>query len=111
MTMILAPRLAAFFRKVAATGWFCSGRAPMMILQSLSLAAPKGAVTAPEPMPSINTTTEEAWPRRVQRSKVLVRKGVRHSFWERKGYTFHPLDAPTHASPLEHVDHGTASCR
>ena len=81
--MILAPRLAAFLRKVAATGWFCSGRAPMMIMQSLSLAAVKGAVTAPEPMPSISAATEEAWQSRVQWSTLLVWKAVRISLWNR----------------------------
>src|SRR3546814_7191529 len=75
--MILAPRLAAFFRKVAATGWFCPGRAPMMIMQSLSLAAMKGAVTAPEPMPSLSAATEEAWHSRVQWSTLLVWTAVR----------------------------------
>ena len=48
ITISLAPRLAAFLRKVAATGWFSAGRAPMTMMQSLSLAAVNGAVTAPE---------------------------------------------------------------
>jgi hypothetical protein len=55
----------------------------MMIMQSLSLAAVKGAVTAPEPMPSISAATEEAWHSRVQWSTLLVWKAVRISFWKR----------------------------
>ncbi len=78
-----APRLAAFFKKVAATGWFCPGRAPITMMHSASAAAVKGAVTAPEPMPSIKAETEEAWHSRVQWSTLLVRKPVRTSFWNR----------------------------
>ena len=37
MTISLAPRLAAFLRKVAATGWFSAGRAPMTMMQSAVL--------------------------------------------------------------------------
>ena len=66
MTISLAPRLAAFLRKVAATGWFSAGRAPMTMMQSLSLAAVNGAVTAPELSPSISAATDEAWHSRVQ---------------------------------------------
>ena len=42
-----------------------------------------GAVTAPEPMPSISAATEEAWQSRVQWSTLLVPKPVRTSFWNR----------------------------
>ena len=83
MMMSLAPRLAAFLRNVAATGWFCSGLAPMTMMQSLSLAAVKGAVTAPEPMPSINAATDEAWHSRVQWSTLLVPNPVRTNFWNK----------------------------
>ncbi len=51
--------------------------------QSESAAAVKGAVTAPEPIPSISAATEEAWQRRVQWSTLLVPKPVRTSFWNR----------------------------
>ncbi len=66
MTMSVAPRFTAFLKKVAATGWFSVGLAPMTMMTSASLAAVKGAVTAPEPMPSISAATEEAWQSRVQ---------------------------------------------
>ena len=83
MTISLAPRLAAFLRKVAATGWFSAGRAPMTMMQSASLAAVNGAVTAPELRPSISAATEEAWHSRVQWSTLLVPKPWRISFWNR----------------------------
>ena len=66
ITISLAPRLAAFLMNVAATGWFSAGRAPMTMMQSLSLAAVNGAVTAPEFSPSISAATDEAWHSRVQ---------------------------------------------
>ncbi len=53
-------------KKVAATGWFSVGLAPMTMMTSASFAAMKGAVTAPEPMPSISAATDEAWQSRVQ---------------------------------------------
>ena len=40
--------------------------APMTMITSASSAAVKGAVTAPEPIPSISAATEEAWHSRVQ---------------------------------------------
>ena len=46
-------------------------------------AAMKGAVTAPEPMPSSSAATEAAWQSRVQWSTLLVPKPVRTSFWNR----------------------------
>jgi len=39
--------------------------------------------TAPEPMPSNNAATDEAWHNRVQWSTLLVRNPVRISFWKR----------------------------
>ncbi len=38
----------------------------MAMMTSASLAAVNGAVTAPEPIPSINAATDEAWHSRVQ---------------------------------------------
>ena len=70
-------------KKVAATGWFSVGLAPITMITSASLAAVKGAVTAPEPMLSISAATEEAWHSRVQWSTLLVPKPVRTSFWNR----------------------------
>ena len=52
--------------KVAATGWFTVGLAPMTMITSASIAAANGAVTAPEFSPSINAATDEAWHSRVQ---------------------------------------------
>ena len=83
MTMSFAPRSAAFLKKVAATGWFSVGLAPMTMITSASAAAVNGAVTAPEPMSSSRPATEEAWHSRVQWSTLLVPKPVRTSFWNR----------------------------
>src|SRR5260221_582349 len=60
ITKILAPRFAACLKKVAATGWFSVGRAPMRMMTSASAAAVNGADTAPEPMPSIKAATDDA---------------------------------------------------
>ena len=65
-TISLAPRLTAFLMKVAATGWFAVGLAPITKIVSASSAAENGAVTAPEPMPSNSAATDEAWQSRVQ---------------------------------------------
>ena len=83
ITKIWAPRLAACLKKVAATGWFSVGRAPITMITSASAAAVKGAVTAPEPIPSISAATEEAWQSLVQWSTLLLPKPVRTSFWNR----------------------------
>ena len=64
--MSLAPRFAACLKKVAATGWFSVGLAPMIITTSACSTSLKVAVTAPEPMPSISAATDEAWHSRVQ---------------------------------------------
>ncbi len=69
--------------KVAATGWFTVGLAPMTMMISASSAAAKGAETAPELRPSISAATELAWQRRVQWSTLLEPKPVRTSFWKR----------------------------
>ena len=67
MTISLAPRcLTAFLMKVAATGWFTVGFAPMTMITSASSAAANGAVTAPEFSPSISAATDDAWHSRVQ---------------------------------------------
>ena len=83
ITMSVAPRFTAFLKKVAATGWFSVGLAPITTITSASSAAMKGAVTAPEPMPSSRPATDEAWQRRVQWSTLLVANPVRTSFWKR----------------------------
>ena len=66
MTMSLAPRLAACLKKVAATGWFSVGLAPMTMMTSEFLHSLKVAVTAAEPTPSSSAATDEAWHSRVQ---------------------------------------------
>src|ERR1700694_2718736 len=66
ITISLAPRLAAFLMKVAATGWFTVGLAPITMMTSASIAAENGADTAPEFRPSIRAATDEAWHSRVQ---------------------------------------------
>ena len=84
MTISLAPRsLTAFLMKVAATGWFTVGFAPMTMITSASSAAANGAVTAPEFNPSIKAATDEAWHSRVQWSTLFDPKPVRTSFWNR----------------------------
>ena len=83
MTMSVLPDLAAFFMKVAATGWLIVGRAPMMTMTSASATSATGFETAPEPSVWSRAATEEAWHRRVQWSTLLVRKPVRTSFWNR----------------------------
>ena len=83
MTISLAPRLAAFLRKVAATGWFSVGRAPMTMMQSLSLAAVKGAVTAPE-FEALHQRRDGggvAQPRAVV--DIVGAEALRISFWNR----------------------------
>ena len=69
--------------KVAATGWFTVGLAPMTMMTSASRAALKGALTAPELTPSISAATELAWQSRVQWSTLLEPKPMRTSFWKR----------------------------
>ena len=83
ITISLAPRCAAFLKKVAATGWFVVGCAPMTTMTSECATWLKVAVTAPEPMHSRSAATDEAWQSRVQWSTLLVRKPVRTSFWKR----------------------------
>src|SRR5436309_1094991 len=51
MTMSCAPRLAACLKKVAATGWFSVGLAPMTMMTSEFLHSLKVAVTAPHAEP------------------------------------------------------------
>ena len=53
-------RFAACLKKVAATGWFSVGLAPITMTTSESSHAVNGAVTAPEPMPSRRATTDDA---------------------------------------------------
>ena len=91
-------RFAACLKKVAATGWFSVGLAPMTMMTSESSQAVKGAVTAPEPMPSSSAATEEAWHSRVQWSTLLVPKPWRTIFYTRYASSFEPLAEPKPAS-------------
>src|SRR4051812_23814407 len=79
ITISLAPRLAALLKKVAATGWFPVGLAPITMMPPPSSAAEKGAVTAPEFTPPIKAATDEAWHSRVQWSTLFEPKPVRTS--------------------------------
>ena len=82
-TISLVPALAAFLMKVAATGWFTVGLAPIRNTTSACVTSITGLLTAPEPMPSSRATTDEAWHSRVQWSTLLLPKPVRTSFWNR----------------------------
>ena len=66
MMISFAPRLAACLKKVAATGWFSVGFAPITMMTSEFLHSLKVAVTAAEPTPSSSAATDEAWQSRVQ---------------------------------------------
>jgi hypothetical protein len=66
MRISFAPRSTAFFMKVAATGWFTVGFAPMMMKQSAYCTSATWFETAPELRPSISAATDDAWQRRVQ---------------------------------------------
>ena len=66
MTMSLAPRLAACLKKVAATGWFSVGLAPITMMTSEFFTSLNVAETAAEPTPSSNAATDDAWHSRVQ---------------------------------------------
>ena len=66
MTTSLAPRLAACLKKVAATGWFSVGLAPITMITSEFLHSLKVADTAAEPTPSSSAATDDAWQSRVQ---------------------------------------------
>ena len=62
----MPPRFANCLKKVAATGWFSVGFAPMTIATSARSIWLKVAVTAPEPTFSSSAATELAWHSRVQ---------------------------------------------
>ena len=98
ITISLAPRLAACLKKVAATGWFSVGLAPITMMTSEFLHSLKVAVTAAEPTPSSSAATDEAWHSRVQWSTLLEPKPVRTSFWNRYASSFEPLAEPKPAS-------------
>ena len=83
MTISVLPAFAAFLKKVAATGWFTAGLAPMTTITSELAHSKNGAVTAPELIVSISAATEEAWQSRVQWSTLLVPNPARTSFWKR----------------------------
>src|SRR5258707_5721092 len=60
ITISLAPFWAAFLMKVAATGWFTVGLAPITMMTSASSAAANGADTATELRHSYRDATDEA---------------------------------------------------
>ena len=80
---IFAPRLAAFFIHVAATGWLAVGLEPITKISSACSTSFTGLLTAPEPTPSSSAATLEAWHSRVQWSTLLLPKPVRTSFWNK----------------------------
>ena len=82
-TMSFAPRFAAFFIQVAATGWLMVGLAPMTKMTSAFATSRTWFETAPELIPSISAATLEAWQSRVQWSTLFEPKPVRTSFWKR----------------------------
>ena len=75
-----APRWAAFFIQVAATGWFAVGFEPMMKIKSACATSLTWLLTAPEPTPSNSAATLDAWHRRVQWSTLFDPKPVRTNF-------------------------------
>src|ERR1700722_2007405 len=68
------------------------------MMTSASIAAEKGADTAPELRPSIKAATDDAWHNRVQWSTLLDPKPVRTSFWNRYASSLEPLAEPKPAS-------------
>ena len=85
MTISFAPRcFTAFLMKVAATGWFTVGLAPMTRITSASSAAENGAVTAPEsePLHQGRDGRGVAEPRAMV-DVVRAESPVRTSFWNR----------------------------
>ena len=80
---IFAPRFAAFFIQVAATGWLAVGLEPITKISSACSTSFTGLLTAPEPTPSSSAATLDAWHSRVQWSTLLLPKPVRTSFWNR----------------------------
>src|SRR5882724_7890688 len=68
ITISLAPFLAAFLMKVAATGWFTVGAPPLAICESVPTAASQRPATAPALRQPPSAAPEEARDRRVQRS-------------------------------------------
>jgi hypothetical protein len=97
-TISFTPALAAFLMKVAATGWFTVGLAPMTKITSALATSRTWFDTAPELMPSISAATLDAWHSRVQWSTLLQPKPVRTSFWKRYASSLVPLADPKPAS-------------
>ena len=97
-TISLAPALTAFLMKVAATGWFTLGLAPMTKITSALATSRTWLDTAPELMPSIRAATLDAWQSRVQWSTLFDPKPVRTSFWKRYASSFVPFAEPKPAS-------------
>ena len=81
--MIFVPWRRACLKNEDATGWLAVGLEPVMITTSALTTSPYVVETAPEPTPSNNAATLEAWHSRVQWSTLLVPKPVRMSFWKR----------------------------
>ena len=78
-------------KKVAATGWFTVGFAPMMTTTSALVTSITGFETAPEPMPSSSATTDDAWHSRVQWSTLLLPKPGRTSSGDRSASSLLPF--------------------
>ena len=95
---ILVPCLAAFFIHVAATGWFDVGLDPITTINSACSTSLTGLLTAPEPTPSNNAATLDAWHSRVQWSTLLLPKPVRTSFWNKYASSLLPLALPKPAN-------------
>ena len=91
---ILAPRLAAFFIHVAATGWFVVGLEPMTKIRPACSTSLTWLLTAAEPTPSNSAATLEAWHKRVQWSTLLEPKPVRTNFWNKYASSLLPLAEP-----------------
>ena len=81
--MTVVPLRRACLKNVEATGWFAVELLPVTIATPEFLMSPKVVETAPDPIPSNNAATLDAWHSRVQWSTLLVWKPVRMSFWKR----------------------------
>ncbi len=82
---ILAPRLAAFFIQVAATGWLAVGLEPITKISSACSTSLTGLLTAPEPTPSSSAATLDAWHRPGAVVHVVAAKAGAHQLLEQVG--------------------------
>src|ERR1700752_5286598 len=89
--MIVVPLRRACLKKREATGWLAVELEPVTIATSALTTSPNVVDTAPEPIPSNNAETLDAWQSLVQWSTLLVWNPVLISFWKR------------YASSLEHL--------